>query len=147
MTNLCAGSLSFIRSDILLFVQIFLWGAVLLAIIAAGFWIAEKAILTSKLKQASTTEVRGMRGLDASFVQALGTLITALVSAPIWFALFLAGVFLFWVAGDVSSTACRPPVSTTRSSTEKTVQTETTGTAPKSATEKTSSTQITETKS
>lgn len=42
-------------------------------------------------------------------LEALKGLIEALGKAPAWFALFLAGLFLFWLAGNTYVAACKPP--------------------------------------
>lgn len=67
----------------------------------------------------------------APILEALKGLIEALGSAPAWFALFLAGIFLLWTAGEVYVDACKgPEVKVTRTITESKVTTRTEGARP-----------------
>jgi len=66
-------------------------------------------------------------------LQGLKDLIQALVNAPAWFAIFLAGFFLFWLAGSTYVSACKKPEPTTSSSTTTTRTELVTRTIPPSA--------------
>ena len=55
------------------------------------------------------TEIGGLPG-PGSVIDAIRGLVDALTRAPAWFALFLAGVLLFWLAGKAVGDQCRVTV-------------------------------------
>lgn len=91
-----------------------LWLAVafLAASLLIGAMSAIKALMAKPVEPADASKVKTL-GLDGQpigpILEALKGLIEALGKAPAWFALFLAGLFLFWLAGDVYVAACKPP--------------------------------------
>jgi hypothetical protein len=44
-----------------------------------------------------------------TLLDSIGKLIEALTKAPVWIAMFAAGLALLWVSADAVSTACTPP--------------------------------------
>lgn len=102
--------------------------AFLVAALVIGIISAIKAFRSDK-PSFGTTRAAGAPAI-APLLEALKGVIEALGSAPAWFALFLAGIFLFWMTGETYSNACKPvaPIgtsSTTKSTTtlvEKTIQ-------------------------
>lgn len=66
----------------------------------------------------------------APILQALKDLIEALGKAPAWFALFLAGLFLFWLASEVYVDACKPATPVTKVTVTTDTKTIITKTAP-----------------
>jgi hypothetical protein len=57
-------------------------------------------------------------------LEALKGLIEALGKAPAWFALFLAGIFLFWLSGEIYVKACKPVAALTKTANDKLMKTE-----------------------
>ena len=90
------------------------WLAVAFLVAAAllGAASAMKALLARPAEPDSPSKVRAL-ALDGQpigpILEALKGLIDALGKAPAWFALFLAGLFLFWLAGEIYVDACKPP--------------------------------------
>lgn len=68
-----------------------------------------------------------------SLFEALKGVIEALVNAPAWFALFLAGLFLFWVASEVYVAGCKPVAPVTKVTVTSDTKTTITKTAPSTA--------------
>jgi hypothetical protein len=88
--------------------------AFLAASLLLGALSAIKALMAKPLEPADPNQPRS-RALDGQpigpILEALKGLIDALGKAPAWFALFLAGLFLFWLAAEAYSDACKVPVS------------------------------------
>ncbi len=108
------------------------WQLGVLGWIAAAFLSAALLLgLLSAIKALhatgpSGTERRVTDGIPPAIgplLEAIKGLIEALGKAPAWFALFLAGLFLFWVAGEIYVDACKATSSAIKSATAKTTTT------------------------
>lgn len=112
MTGLCNLPLNFI-----------LWAA--FAFIVAALIIGAISAVKSLRNPASPSAVFTTASDQpiAPIIEALKGLIEALGKAPAWFALFLAGLFLFWLASEVYVDACKPVAPVATSSTTKTTTT------------------------
>lgn len=87
--------------------------AFLAASLLLGIWSAIKALKTTPPANIARVQTEGLDGQPIGpILEALKGLIEALGKAPAWFALFLAGLFLFWLAGSVYVNACKPAEST-----------------------------------
>ena len=103
--------------------------AFLVASLLIGMFSAILAFRADKPKF-GTTRTEAVPGITP-LLEALKGIIEALGSAPAWFALFLAGIFLFWMAGEVYVESCKPDFKRTETVTHSTVVTRTEG--PKAA--------------
>ena len=124
MNAWCTGQLSWIFSLVVAF---------LAAALLLGAASAIKALLTKPVGPDDQNKLRKL-GLDGQpigpILEALKGLIDALGKAPAWFALFLAGLFLFWIASNVYVEACKPAEPVVRSTTTTTTTTQITRTVP-----------------
>jgi hypothetical protein len=104
----CAGE----YRQLMYFGNIFLWIAVIAAVVVTLLSIVERGIAAYKTLTAPRTaagEAGG--GADASgFLDSLKGLVSALAQAPPWFAIFLAGVALLWSGTAFSPSACKNAV-------------------------------------
>jgi hypothetical protein len=98
--------------------DLMLWAS--LAFIGTALVIGVMSAFKSITNPASPSDVftRSNQPI-APIIEALKGLIEALGKAPAWFALFLAGLFLFWLSGEVYVDACKPTASAAKSSTSK----------------------------
>jgi hypothetical protein len=114
MTGLCDLPLDFI-----------LWTAFafLAASLLLGALSAIRALRAGPAPAAGgNARVLGLDGQPIGpILEVLKGLIEALGKAPAWFALFLAGLFLFWLAGETYVDACKPAAPVVTSTTTKTI--------------------------
>lgn len=116
-SDLCGGLL-----DLVIWLAIaFLAAALIIGVISAiiAFWSPKPTFGTARTADATAI---------TPLLEALKGIIEAIGSAPAGFALFLAGTFLLWMAGDVYVDSCKPPetkVARTIAETKTTTRTET----------------------
>jgi len=99
MINFCGLHISIV----LVIAEILLGAALLLALVGAVM-----ALIVRGKGEPSTQENAPDASQVAPIIDALKGLIEALGKAPAWFALFLAGLFLFWMATQAYADLCRP---------------------------------------
>lgn len=131
-TAFCVTYAQYVAHYILDFAWWFLLAASFFALCAAILSIVEKIIVLRKLEKSAPEALKGMAdSIDTGLVQAFGALVDALVKAPAWFAMFLAGAFLVWLPSQTYADTCRPSAPLVKYSTSKETRIEITRTQPK----------------
>jgi len=96
--------------------------AILFLVLSLGLGVVS-AIKAMSAKPAATGQGQQLRTIGPDglpigpILEALRAMLEALGKAPAWFALFMAGILLFWLAETVYVDACKPPVSRSTSAT------------------------------
>lgn len=105
MTDFCALYLS----NVPFIAKTFMVAALIVAVLGAlvGIYQALKAAPPQPPTEAVALAQANASALTP-LVEALTKLLEALAKGPAWFAMFLAGLLLFWIAGEAHRKVCPP---------------------------------------
>jgi hypothetical protein len=104
LADLCSSHMT----TVLWIGRAFLFVALAVATTAAVLALIQGIVALFKPSPASTKgrEAGGNVDAAAKFLDALKGLVASLAAAPPWFAMFLAGVLLLWMAGNAAPAFC-----------------------------------------
>ena len=119
MTNFCGSFL-----DVILVVS----AGTLIVSLLIGAGAAAAALIQTIRAQKGGQLKQSVDSAPAvsTLVDALKGIIEALANAPAWFAVFLAGVLLFWLAAGSATEGCKPRPTMTRPEATTTMRADTT---------------------